>query len=331
MTEHLTLWDYATDPNDLVAGVAKVLREDSKFMDAMTFEPIASLGVKVTREGTMPNVSWRRAGANHGSVKAGKPTEIQEQAYSIGNEVDVDKVYMMDKSPRLYNPMTYQTDMVVRGIARAFTNVVINGLPTDEDNPVGLYWRIMNDLGADQRLSAGGSGLDISGDATSLAQNIQTFIDLLDQLLISVNGSLEAGGSGVLLLANDTLISRLNSAFRQSGLLATTQDALGRKWLEYKGARIIDMGRKYDDTTRIIGNVELTNGTALTGGTATSLYAVKLGKEYFTAWQMYGLDVSEPTLDPVHKVTYTSVIDWVIGLALSNPRSAARLYGLIAA
>jgi len=35
-------------------------------------------------------------------------------------------------------------------------------------------------------------------------------------------------------------------------------------------------------------------------------------------------------LDPVGMVTYYSVIDWFVGLALSHPRSAARLYGVIA-
>lgn len=325
-TTPLTLADYAAEPTPLVAGVAKILREESKFMDVLPFHDAGSLSVKVIREGSMPNVSWRRIGADHGSVKGAKPTEITENAFSIGNEIDVDIAYMKDKSARLYNPMTYQTHLITKAIARNFTDKAINGLPTDKDNPVGLYFRTMNDLPSSQRISA---GVDISSDNASLSSAIQTYIDKLDELLYAVTDNLN-GGEGVYLLTNDTAILRTNAAFRQSGLLKETEDALGRTFLTYKGAQFIDMGLKYDEATRIIGNVELANGTALTGGPATSIYAIKVGKENFTAWQEYGLTVSPPELQS-NKVTYKSVIDWVVGLAIAHPRSVARLYGVTAA
>jgi len=87
------------------------------------------------------------------------------------------------------------------------------------------------------------------------------------------------------------------------------------------------MGYKFDDTTQVITDVE--NGTALTGGGQTSVYAVRIGDEYFTGWQEYDMEVSEPTLMD-DQVTYKSVIDWVTGLVVSHPRSVARLYGITA-
>jgi hypothetical protein len=327
----LTLADYAESPKLLVAGVAKVMRETSPFWDALPMPQVSALSVKVYREaGALTDVSWRQIGEAHGSVVHAMPDEVQEMAYSIGNTIKVDKVHVMDKTPRLVDPMTYQSKQTVKAIARNFTDKAINGVPLDLKNPVGLYYRIMNDLPTTQRIGCG-SGLDISQDATALTANIQILIDKLDELLYSVTDSIDAGGQGVLLLTNDTVMQRVNSAFRQSGLLTTSKDALGRVFLEYRGARFIDMGRKYDDTTRVMGNVEVLTGTGLTTGTGSSIYAVKLGNEYFTGWQEYGLDVSKPELDPTTRVTYYSVIDWVVGLALSHPRSAARLYGLIAA
>lgn len=331
MTLALTLADYAHDPNPLVAGVAKSLRANSRFMDILPFPTTSSLSIKVVREGGMPSVSWRDVGSDHGSAKATKPDEIQEMAYSVGNEVQVDKVYLADKSARLYNPMTYQTEMTTKGIARNFTEKAILGLPSDLKNPVGLFYRVINDMGSDQRIDAGaGSGLDISPDATTLSTQVQTFLDRLDQLLFTLTDDV-SDQNNVYFLTNDTVIMRFQSIMRQSGLLTQTQDAVGRVFTTYKGAKFIDMGRKADDSTRIMTNVELADGTALTGGASSRIYGVRIGNEYFTGWQEYALEVSPPELQ-ANKVTYKSVIDWTVGLSVAHPRhSLATLYGIIAA
>jgi hypothetical protein len=298
-------------------------------MDILPFPDVGALSVKVVREGAMPNVSWRNIGAAHGSVNATKPNEVNEQAFSIGNSVVIDKVYMKDRSPRLYNPLTYQTTMTVRGIARNFTDAAINGLPGDLTRPVGLHFRTNNELPAAVKIAGG--GLDISPDAVGLAANIQTFLDFLDQTIYNLTDSFDPT-NGVYLLCNDTVIQRVQSTFRQSGLLNLNTDPLGRTFMDYKGAKFVDMGRTFDDTTRIILNTELDDGTALVGGDATSIYGIRVGNEYFTAWQEYGLEVGTPMLDPTNQVLYTSVIDWVVGLAVSHPRySVARLHGIVAA
>lgn len=324
----LTLTDYAAEPNFLVAGVAKTLQEESPFMDKLTFVDAGTISVKTIHEGKMADVSWRRIGAPHGSVVNTKPEEITENVFSIGNSIVLDKMYMKDQSKRLYDPMTYQTRLTTKSIARNFCDKAINGLPSDVDNPVGLWYRVKNDLAASQNILAKTSGLDISPDATGLAANSQAFIDKLDELLYAVTGNFN-GGQGLYFLCNSTAMMRVNSIFRQSGLTDSTQDTLGRIFKEYKGAQFIDMGTKYDDITPIISDVELADGTAVTGGASTSIYCVKIGAEYFTAWQEYALDVSDPEVES-DKVTWKSVIDWTVGLAISHPKAVARLYGIIA-
>ena len=325
--EYLTLADYAADPEPLVAGVAKGLRENSRFMDILPFYDMGSLSIKVVHEGEMPEAVWREKGVEHGSVKAAKPKETEEFAYSIGNQIKVDVMDFNDRRKRLYNPMTYQTNLITKSIARGFCHAAINGLPTDLKNPVGLHYRTNNDLDASQKIN--GNGLDISPDAVGLAANIQAYFDFLDQLLYTLTDSIEQANE-VFLLTNDTVILRHQSIARQSGSLNTVKDALGRTFTDYKGARFVDMGRKFDDVTRIIGNTELNTGAALTGGAATSIYGVRVGKEYFTAWQEYGMKVYPPELQP-DKVTLMSVIDWVPGIAVSHPRySVARFHGLVA-
>lgn len=326
---YLTLADYNLSPKPLVAGVARVLREESPLMDSLNFIDVGTLSVEVMREGPLPAVSWRRAGNPHATNKGGKPDRVSEQAFSFGNYIDVDKVYVKDTSPKLYDPRAYYTDQHTKAMSREFNDATINGNPiVNPDRPTGLFYRLVNDLPAAQSIDAdpagGGAGLDISPDAVTLAANIQTFFDRLDLLIYSCSEH-----KADFLLCNDTLLQRYWSVARQSGLLKVTQDNLGREFYEYKGAKLIDVGFQVDDATRIIGNVELTNGTALVGGTATTIYAIRQAPEYFSAWQEYGLEVEDlGLLDD--GVTYRTMIDWVVGLAVAHPRSIARLYGLIA-
>lgn len=323
---YLTLADYAASPKPLVAGVAKALQDDSMFMDSVQFPTVASMAVKVIREGALPTVSWRNLGASHSSNKAQKPNEVQEQAYSIGNYIDVDKTQLKDTAERFYDPRAYQTAMVTRAISREFSDAVINGTPATSNKPVGLFYRVMNDLAAAQRVDAGsGSGLDISPDSAALSANGQQLLDRLDAVMYAMPDH-----KADALLMNATMLQRIWSIARQANVLSTTQDSLGREIWTYKGAKFIDMGYKIDDSTKVITDVELANGTALSGGASTSVYAVRLGTEFFTPWQMYDLDVNDKgELDD--GVTFRTVIDWTIGVALSHPRSVARLYGLIAA
>jgi len=320
----LTLADYGENPSPLVAGVVKILREESLFMDILPIEDAGALNVEVIREGGMPTISWRRAGASHGSNKAVTPNRINETAYSFGNYVDVDKMYIKDKGKKLYDPRTYWTTMTVRAMAREFNDAAINGAgPSQPDRPTGLFYRILNDMAATQNIdAAAGSGLDISASAGSLAANIQQFFDRLDKLLYSM-----VDHKADYLLLNDNMLTRYWSVARQSNLLDTTTDRLGREFFSYKGAKLIDMGFKTDDTTKIITDAELANGTAVTGGAYTSIYAIRLGKDKFTAFQEYAMDVAD--LGVINDgVTYRLLVDWVLGLAVSHPRSISRLYGV---
>jgi hypothetical protein len=105
----LTLVHYQASPKPLVRNIVKILREESRWMDVLPFEDVGALSIKVIREGGLPEISWRRPGATHGSNLASLPDEVQEQAFSFGNYIDTDKIYLRDKTPRLYNPRSYQT------------------------------------------------------------------------------------------------------------------------------------------------------------------------------------------------------------------------------
>ena len=134
------------------------------------------------------------------------------------------------------------------------------------------------------------------------------------------------------IFSNDTLYLRLLSALRASGLYDTTQDNYNRKVATYgpDGPKLYDVGVKADQSTRIIGNVEKTDGTLKTTGTATSAYAVKFGEKFLMGIQLYPPDVEDMGLLE-SGVAFRTVVDWPIGIFAVNPRSFAQLSGVVAA
>ena len=316
----LTLNDYAQSPKALVAGVAKVLQEASPLMDTVPFVDTGSLSINVVRESTRPTAAWRKIGAAHGSSK-GSTDMVEEVAFSLGNSIDVDKVYVRAKNV-LYDARALQARQTLESVAFEFNDAFINGDPTvTPDRPTGLYFRVTNDMPASQRIDAG--GIDISPD-TADASAAYKFFDALDQLIYAMPGHTASA-----LVCNDTVLMRYWSLARKSGLLATTKDNLDREFYTYKGAKIIDAGFKVNSVAKVMGNVETAAGL-LTGSTRSSIFAVKFGPEYLTGWQQYSLDVQDlGLLDD--GVTYRSLVDWMVGLAVTHPQSVARLYNIVAA
>lgn len=327
MAEVLTLNDYAHAPSLLVAGVAKILQDESKFMDILPFIDVGSLSVEVMREGKLPQaIGWRKIGAPHGSYRATNPTKIQEQAFSFGNVIEVDKALIKDKAKKLYDPRAYQIEMITRAMAREFNDAALNGDGSNPDRPVGLKYRIKTDLAASQTIYANTNvaALDVSPDAAARAANISLLLGKMDKLIYSC-----VGHKADYILCNDTFMVAWWDIARTSGLLKVTTDNLGREFVDYKGAKFLDMGYKLDDTTPLMTNTELVDGTADVGGTSSSLIAIRTGKEYFTGWQEYGMEVlNKGYKDSATGLTESTIIDWVIGLAISHPKSVTRLTGI---
>ena len=321
-----TLADYArTQKDPLKAGVTDVFRRESSPMELLPWETIDTLKVQALRTSRLPSVEWRKIGETWtGSSGAVEP--IDERVFDMGGKVDIDKLLVKSKS--VVDQRALQTDLYSTALAYTFNDAFINGDPIlgDEDVFFGLWRRLKDFLSSGQTVLLG--GLDISPDVgAGLSANFDTFLDGLQTLCHVVEGHKPDA-----LFCNDTAYLRLLSAIRAKGLFATTEDSYGRKVATYGpgGPAIYDIGWKADQTTRIIGNVELANGTALTGATSTSIYAVRFGEGFLKGIQLYDMDVQDVGLLE-DRVNYRTVIDWPVGLFMVNPRAVARMVGLIAA
>jgi hypothetical protein len=191
----------------------------------------------------------------------------------------------------------------VRSLRLTFEEQVING---DESVDVRAF------DGLKTRINVGSSqAVNVNG-ALSLTA--------LDELIDAVDGD------NKILLMNKKMRRRLSAASRNTtigGFMSYEQDAFGRRVTMYNDARIV-----VTDTNA--QNVQIQGFTE--ASSTTSIYCVAFGDLQTTGIQGpaangYGIDIREFGEIAEAPVDRTR-IDWSIGMAIMNGRSAARAYGI---
>lgn len=322
MANEFTLYDYErTAPDNLNKAVARTWREASPIMDMLKFRTSNKLTEKVLRFNALNSIPWRKIGEAFTQSKV-NPEPIEERLFFMGAKIDVPYEYV--KSESLVDLRAAQTEAIMKGAAFAFNDAFINGNPlTDEDSLVGLWYRIKNDLGSGQQVNA---NLDVSSD-TAVTSVEKKMFDVVADLMDRVDGN---PGDKVLLMGR-TLYLRFQAACRNSNLLSTSTDQLGRTFLTYGngGPKIINMGYKYDQSTQIMADAE--NGiSALTGGAHSSMYCVRFGDPYVMGWCQEMPNAEDVGLTE-DRINYRTVVRFSPGLFMTSPRSAAIAYGFTAA
>lgn len=317
-----TLADYAMTASPLTRAVVNTWREASPILDMLSFKTSAELAQAGIRFNSVPTVPWRKIGEAFTDVLV-QPDPWRERLHFLGAKIDVAKEYVDANS--LIDIRAQQSDAIVRGAAFAFNDSFFNNLGDetgDEDAIVGLWYRINNDLAAAQKFDA---GLDVSPD-TAVASWQHKMFDKVDDLLDRVDGE----ANQKVLFMGRTLYFRFVSALRSANQLFT-EDAAGKKLVTYGmgGAKIMQAGYKADQATQILGDAEV-NDTALTGGSESSMYCVRFGEPFLSAWTM-----KMPTAEDVGLIEarthYRTVVDGSVGLYAVSPRYAALAWGWTAA
>jgi len=309
-----------TEP--LRKGVIMNLLRDARVMEVLPFENVNSLRSIAVRWATLPTVSFR--GINVGyTPDEGDYEQVYESVYGFGGEIEFDRVF--DKiANTIIDPKTDQTKQKLKALALTYNDYFINGdHATDADGFEGLKKRI-DAMPSRQKVHFTTNSTDSVLDPTASAANARLFLDKLEELHYKCNrGQVNA------FLMNEGLYYGLGRVLRYlgasgAGLLATTRDSFDREINTYKGAPMIDIGLKRDQTTEIITNTE-TAGDA--GSDATSIYAVSFGTdEALTGIQLSPMDVYDPLAggERESKPTKLMRIDWWIGLANFGSYGIAR-------
>lgn len=326
----VTLADYAQMSNSpLVQAVTYSLILYSNVLQDVPLQNKKSLIINGARfEGNLPSVNWSQLNAE-GVTTKGTPTAYQEQAYIIRNYIDVDK-FLVEEENAIVDPRSVQTEAYLKALTYDFNNKFFKNdhVTGDVNAPVGLRFRIDNGgtfgVRPENKIDAGGVDLSQSSATQATANK---FIELLDQLLWSVDSPT---GQGVVLYMNEVMKRRFAFAMRlmgTSGGFDITKDQFNRTVEMYKGAVIRDPGYKADQATRIVTTTELANGTADTGGTYTSVYAVNYDTDHFSGWQFGPPNVQDLGLI-YNGAIYRTLIDWAVGYNNASTRSIGRLYDI---
>uniref|UniRef100_A0A6M3IQG1 Putative capsid protein n=1 Tax=viral metagenome TaxID=1070528 RepID=A0A6M3IQG1_9ZZZZ len=316
----VTLADHAKQAANegklVLAEIADWFLMESNVLQIIPWATNPQLAMQITSMLTLPTIGTRKINASF-SESTGKFDQKIEGKYIFGHDIDVDVV--LEKA----NPGERQTQrrMSAKAMAFSFNDMFINGDPAS-DQFKGLSMRVDDVYTAnytDQYIDGGSAttGKGVLYDTTER----QYFIDKVAQLIHAISEHRPDA-----LFMNSKLYLCFESAMRRESLLKQTEDMFGRIINMFQNIPLIDIGIKADQSTEIITNAETLSG----GSDETSMYAVKYGEnEYLWGMQQDTLevrDLGEVDDTPV----FRDRVEWVVGLAVSNPRSIARAYGFVA-
>lgn len=321
MADEFTLFDFQQTATPLTKAVVKTWREASPFLELLKFKPTDNLSEEFLQFNAVGSPSWRKIGEqfSQGKVEA---TPIKERVYFMGKKIDIPREYV--KANSIVDNRAVQSEAMIKGAAFDFNTAFIrnnNQGSVDIDAPVGLHYRVHNDLAAAQKFDA---NLDVSPDTAVTSWQHKMF-DQVDDLLDRVEGA----PSEKVLVMGRTLYFRFISALRSANQLFTDKEA-GMQYQYYGqgGAKIVQAGYQSDQATQILKDDE--NGTALTGGTDSSMYAVRFGEGHLGgfAQEMPFADDKGETEDGVN---FRTIVRFSPGIYIAHPRALAVAYGWTAA
>lgn len=327
----LTLAQYAIMSNDpLVQRITYSLLMNGNVLEDLPLVTKKSILLNGTRwEGNLPSVNWSKLNVDP-VVTSGTPTPYQEQAYIVRNAIDVDRFLVEDEN-QIVDPRGAQAEAWLKSLAYDLNDKFINNDHTsgEDDAPVGLRARLDNyatyGLVSEMKIDFGAVDLSPTGLTAATANQ---FIENIDQILEYMGSE---SGKGVVLYMNGLLKRRFARAIRVLGIggggFTSTRDAFDRVIDKYKDAKVVNIGRKADQTTQIITSTETSAGAA-GSSTYTSIYAARFGEDGLFGWQFDALVPKDIGLIGNGGSTYRTVVDWAFGMMSTHTRCISRGYGI---
>ena len=318
-----TLAEFSKIETDtLRKSVIDTLLMEANILEIVPWETIGQLATTIVRYQDLPSWGYRKI--NEGYAESTGHFEQKVENIALGGlDIDTDKAIARAKNT-IADARAIQQQMALKAMAYAFNDKFITGdLTSDPEEFKGLRKRVdnINDEGfTDQKFACNSTSVGIlHSQATRF-----NFIQDLDKLIYAIKGH-----SPDALLMNKKMLLAVRSCLLREKLLTYQADMFGRQIDTYGNTRLIDIGTKSDQTTEIILTTETTAGAASGGSECTSIYAVKFGiGESLWGIQEYPIEVEDlGELQTAPK--YRTRVDWPHGLADIDPRSVARMYGIV--
>jgi hypothetical protein len=311
----ITLLEAAKFSKDaLEATVAKIIVEASPILEYLPMKTITGPAFRYHRETQLGTVAFRGVGGTY-TPDAGVINPLFEPLVIMGGEVYVDNFEVQVMS-NLMNLKAEKYKMKARATGFKFSETFFEG-----DSAVDAYGfdGLRKRLTGSQKITmtaTTGAKMSTSGTVT---------FGKIDELLDAVIGD----NQDKVLFMNTACRRALTALVRAqtgSSLITFTQDAFNKQQMAYAGVPI-RLVRREDDASSIFGFDEDPGD----GGNDTcSMYCVRFGTDYVHGIQSMGLPSVKDFGEIQAKPGHLGRIEWYCGMVVKHPRSAARLYGILA-
>ena len=322
MSGEFTLVELSKIETDtLRKSVIDGLLMEASVLEMVPWETIGALATTVVRMGTLPSVGFRKINEGY-AVGTGALEQKVENISLMGAYFDTDKAIARAKNT-IASARAITQVMMTKAIAYKFNDKFINGNPeSDPEEFKGMEHRV-DDLVAEGYTAqaidvAGGSVTEGILNSSAISHN---FLNKFDEAMYQIKGH-----NPDFAFMNSSTLLAIRALLRKEKLLDTTKDLFDRMVDVYSNTRLQDIGVTANQTTEIIAEDETKGG----GTTDSSIYFVKFGiGELLWGIQEYPLEVEDKGLLE-DKPIYRTEMDWPVGLAMADPYSISRLYGIIA-
>ena len=290
--EYLTLVEAAKlTQNPLKRGIIEIFPRTSPVLERIPFYPVTGMALVYNMEETLGGIAFRGINESY-TPDTGILAPQTERLVILGGISQVDRALVKVQSGSPVGSLRAIHDaQKAKAAALMYTKTFFKGdALTSPKEFFGLENRLVNS----QVLTMGG----------------ELTLAMVDRLIDAVQG-----GPDVLFM-NKTLRRKINSLTRAAGqAIETISDAFGRQINAYAGVPI-GVIEEDNEGSQILGFDE--------AGSTSSIYAVRFGvSEYVSGLQNGSMDVED--LGLVNGVFYQTLIEWITGLAIFHPKSAARL------
>jgi hypothetical protein len=277
--------------------------EANQLLQVLPFRDISGLTLEFPVEARLPNSAFR--GINEGYTEDSGETKLVAESVAIGGgDVDIDLQLIPANDMQLRSQYERQK---IQAFALNWVKTFVKGDRTTNPKEFnGLQTRF---TGSTKQLIPAGS--TSGGDALSL------------QKLDLARSRVRRPTHWIMPRA---MCLRLTAAVRNTsiaGYITFTQDQFGQSQTVYAGLPVIEI----DEDANGNAIMDFTESCPGGGSTGTSIYCASFGPMMLTGIQkgpMDARDLGEIQTKPV----YRTRVEWAAGIAVIDPKSIARVYGI---
>jgi HK97 family phage major capsid protein len=289
----------------LLKGVIETILTESQILKKLPFIDIVGNGLTYNQEKTLPGASFH---AVNGTWTESTPQFEQKTATLaiLGDDADVDE-YLRQTRSNVQNLKAIVTDLKSKAVARKFEETFVYGsTTTDPLSFNGLHVLVP-------------TGMKIhAGTTTTPAAGSMRKLKALLRLVMP-------GGPDALIMSRTTRDNISDYAERsESPVTINGRDDMGKPIMYFGGVPVVCTD--WILQTEAIAGADA-DYSAKTGGTATSIFAVKLGEKLLAGCQNGGIQTKDLGDLETKDATRTR-IKWYVSLALFSTLALARYDGI---